>query len=154
MYLKSKVFQASNAKLKKRIFIRPQIQSLLADEHFEGLVNPLEKSAGQCFKSLCCNFLGNHKAEKFHDTVADLLHSYIVMGHNMSLIIHFSVSDEHGMHFYQHISTMEKRKQGKFQYAGWLLLDQEERHLSYKIYSKITIYHFLGKSEWVVIILI
>lgn len=127
LYLKSKFPKVSDAKLKEGIFIGPQIRSLIADEHFEGLLNPLEKAAWQSFKSLCSNFLGNHKAENYRDIVADLLHSYKAMGCNMSLKIHFldshldffpenlgAVSDEHGELFHQQISTMEKRYIGKW----------------------------------------
>lgn len=119
LYLKSKFPKVSDAKLKEGVFIGPQIRSLMADEHFEGLLNPLERAAWQSFKSLCCNFLGNHKAENYRDIVADLLHSYKAMGCNMSLKIHFldshldffpenlgAVSDEHGERFHQQIPTI------------------------------------------------
>ena len=43
MYLKSKFPKVSDAKLKEGIFVGLQIRSLMADEHFEGLLNPLEK---------------------------------------------------------------------------------------------------------------
>ncbi|KAJ4446592.1 hypothetical protein ANN_13289 [Periplaneta americana] len=45
LYLKSKFPKVSDAKLKAGIFIGPQIQSLMGDDHFEGLLNPLEKAA-------------------------------------------------------------------------------------------------------------
>lgn len=127
LYLKSKFPKVSDAKLKEGIFIGPQIRKLMSDEHFERLLHPVEKTAWQSFKNVCSNFLGNHKAENYRDIVADFLHSYKVMGCKMSLKIHFldshldffpenlgAVSDEHGEHFHQQISVMEKRYHGKW----------------------------------------
>jgi hypothetical protein len=76
---------------------------------------------------LMTSFLGNHKAENYHEIVSDLLIAYKAMGYNMSLKVHFldshvyffpenlgAVSDEHGERFHQDISNMEKRNQGKW----------------------------------------
>jgi hypothetical protein len=73
------------------------------------------------------SFLGNRKAENYHEIVSDLLMAYKAMGCNMSLKIHFldshldffpenlgAVSDEHGERFHQAIYNMEKRYQGKW----------------------------------------
>jgi hypothetical protein len=72
------------------------------------------------------NFLGNHKAENYHEIVSDLLTAYKPKGCNMSLKVHFlrlsdffpeilgAVSDEHGERFHQDISNMEKRYQSKW----------------------------------------
>jgi hypothetical protein len=72
-------------------------------------------------------FLGNHKAENYHEIVSDLLTAYKPMGCNMSLKVNFlsshldffpenlgAVIDEHGERFHQDISNMEKRYQGKW----------------------------------------
>jgi hypothetical protein len=77
----------------------------------------------QAFKNVTKSFLGNRKAENYHETVSDLLTAYKVM----SLKVHFldshldffpenlgAVSDEHGQRFHQDISNMEKRYQGKW----------------------------------------
>jgi hypothetical protein len=71
------------------------------------------------------SFLGNHKAENYHQIVSDLLTAYKAMGCNMSLKVHFldshldffpenlgAVSDER--HFNQDIYNIEKRYQGKW----------------------------------------
>ena len=105
----------------------PQIRSLMHDEKFEELLNPLEKVACQAFKKVTHSFLGNRKAENYHDIVNDLITSYKNLGCNMSLKVHFlhshldffpenlgAVSDEHGEHFHQEISAMEKRYQDKW----------------------------------------
>ena len=47
---------------------------------FEGLANPLEKTVWQSFKNTCFIFLGNHKAQNYRDTVADLLNPYKTYG--------------------------------------------------------------------------
>ena len=66
-------------------------------------------------------FLGNHIAENHHQLIQNMLKSYERMGCPMLLKMHFShshlaffpsklgaVSDEHGEHYYQKISIMEK----------------------------------------------
>ena len=86
-----------------------------------------KKAAWKSLKNICSGFLGNHKAENYHEIVSDLVNSYKAMGCNMSLKLHFldshleffpenlgAVSDEHGEHFHQQISTMERRYQGKW----------------------------------------
>jgi hypothetical protein len=73
------------------------------------------------------SFLGNHKAENYHEIASDLLTAYKAMGCNMSLKVHSldshldffpenlgAVSDEHGERFRQEISNIRKRYQGKW----------------------------------------
>jgi len=68
--------------------------------------------------------------QNYEERVNNLLQSYQRLGCNMSLNIHFLhshldffpencgvVSDEHGEHFHQDISSMEKRYQGKWNCA-------------------------------------
>jgi hypothetical protein len=68
-------------------------------------------------------FLGNHKAENYHEIVCDLLRAYKAIGCNMSLKVHHlyffsenlgTVSHQHGERFHRDISNMEKRYQGKW----------------------------------------
>jgi len=74
--------------------------------------------------------LGNRRAQNCEELVNNLLQNYQKIGCNMSLKIHFlhshldffpencgAVSDEHGEHFHQDISSMEKRYQGKWNCA-------------------------------------
>jgi len=71
--------------------------------------------------------LGNRRAQNYEELVNNLSQSCQKIGCNMSLKIHFlhshldsfpencgAVSDEHGEHFHQDISSMEKRYQGKW----------------------------------------
>ena len=78
------------------------------------------KAAWKSFKNVTTNFLWNHKAENYHDMVADLVKSYKAMGCNVSGQVQFfeshlnffsedlrAVSEKHGQRFHQDISTME-----------------------------------------------
>lgn len=73
------------------------------------------------------NFLGNKKDDNYRTLVSDMLEAFKDAGVNMSLKIHIlhshldflpenlgDVNDEHGEHFHQDISGMEKRYQGKW----------------------------------------
>ena len=125
-YARNKFPNVSDAKIKEGIFIGPQIREMMRDEQFDEDLNEAEINAWMSFKRLCKDFLGNHKAVKYQDTVKDLLTLHKAMGCNMSLKIHFleshldffpenlgKVSDEHGERFHQDITAMEKRYQGK-----------------------------------------
>ncbi|GFT14227.1 uncharacterized protein TNCV_4591041 [Trichonephila clavipes] len=127
MYLKQKFPKINEANIKERIFVGPQIPSLMHDEKFEELLNPLEKEAWQAFKNVTHSFLGNLKAENYRDIVHDLIASYKNVGCNMSLKIHFlhshldffpetlgAESDQHGERLHQEISAKEKIYQGKW----------------------------------------
>jgi len=69
--------------------------------------------------------LGNRRAQNYEELVNNLLQSYQKIGCNMSLKIHFlnshldffpencgAVSDEHGEHFYQDISSRRRDMKG------------------------------------------
>ncbi|UYV81970.1 hypothetical protein LAZ67_21000259 [Cordylochernes scorpioides] len=126
-YLKQKYSSISEAKIKEGIFVGPQIRELQQDGNFQNSLNEVEAAAWNSFRNVCKNFLGSVKVENYRDIVNDLLLSYKALGCNMSLKIHFlhshldffpdnlgAVSDEHGERFYQDISSMEKRYQGKW----------------------------------------
>jgi len=98
----------------------------MQDKQYDEDLNETERNAQLSFKRICKDFLGNHKAAKYHDARQDLLTSYKAMGCNMSPKIRFleshldffpenlgEVSDEHGERFHQDTMTMEKRNQGK-----------------------------------------
>jgi len=126
-YLRNKFPNVSDAKIKEGIFIGPQIRELVQDKHFDEDLNETERNAWLSFKKICKEFLGNQKAANYQDVMQDLLTSYKVMGCNMSLKIHFLVSqldfftenlgevtDEHDERFHQDILAMEKLYQGKW----------------------------------------
>ena len=126
-YVRNKFPNLSDAKIKEGIFIGPQIRELMQEKQFDEDLNETQRNAWLSFKSICKDFLGNHKAANYQDVVQDLLTSYKGMGCNMSLKIHFleshlhfipenlgEVSDEHGERFHQNILAMEKRYQGKW----------------------------------------
>ena len=85
---------------------------------------------GTVLKILVKLFLRNRRAQIYEELVNNVLQSYQNLGCNMSEKIHFlhsnldffpencgAVSDEHGERVDQHISSMEKRYQGKWNCA-------------------------------------
>ena len=124
--MREKFPRLSEAKLKEGVFIGPQIRDLIKDEYFGKLLQGDEKAAWGSFKFVVKVFLGNRRAEIYEELVNNLLQIYQKLGCNMSLNIHFlnshldffpencgAVSDEHEERFHQHISSIEKRYQGK-----------------------------------------
>jgi hypothetical protein len=91
-------------------------------------------------------FLGNHKAENYHERVSDLLTAYKAIGCNMSLKVHFldshldffpenlgAISYEHGQTFHQDISNVENRCQGKWSLSiRWLTTAGPSREMFHK----------------------
>jgi hypothetical protein len=65
------------------IFVVSQIRELIKYEKLEGDLNEVGKSAWQAFKNVTKSFLGNHKAENYHEIVSDLLTAYMAMGCNV-----------------------------------------------------------------------
>lgn len=126
-YLIQKFPTLSEAKVKEGIFVGPDIRQLLNDDNFELTMDNLQLAAWKAFRSICKDFLGNHRSPNYMDIVQELLQSYEALGCKMSLKVHFlmshmdffpdnmgSVSDEHGERFHQDISLMEKRYKGKW----------------------------------------
>ena len=126
-HLRQKFPRISDAKIKEGIFIGPQIREVMADNHFDGLLQGDERVAWTAFKSVVYNFIGNYKAPNFVELVESMLQAYKSMNCNMLLKMHFlhshldffpanldAVSDEHGERFHQDIANMDKRYQGKW----------------------------------------
>jgi hypothetical protein len=101
--------RTSDAKIKERVFVGPRIRELTQDIRFEDQLSEVKRAAWKSFKNVTSSFWGNNKIENYHDVVADLVQSYIAVGYNMSLKVHFldshldffpvnsgAVSDEHG----------------------------------------------------------
>ena len=116
--------------MKGGIFVGSKIRDLFRDEYFDTLLQGDEKTAWDSFKFVVEGFLGNRRAQNYEEIVNNVLQSYQKLGCNMSLKIHCllshldifpenccAVSDEHGEHFHQDISSMEKRYQGKWKCA-------------------------------------
>ena len=100
----------SAAKLKKGIFVGPQIREELKDIDFEELLNLKELRAWEAFKSVC----SNTRLPDYQVDIEGLLKSYEDVECRMSLKIHFlhshlyffppnlgTVSDEHGEIFHE-----------------------------------------------------
>ena len=93
----------------------------MLDLGFHCTLSETEKAAWNALKSVCTNFLGNHKAENYREIVSEMFKFFQVMKCNMSLKLHFldshldfflqnlqEVSDEHCERFHQDIFIMEK----------------------------------------------
>jgi hypothetical protein len=76
MYLKHKYPRLSDAKIKKGIFVGPQVRELMKGEQLEEQLHKVGKATWQAFKNVTKSFLGNHKAENCHEIVSDLLTGY------------------------------------------------------------------------------
>jgi len=87
-YLRNKFPNVSDAKIKDGVFIGPQIRELMQDKQFDEDLNETGRNAWLSFKSICKDFLGNHKAANYLDVVQNLLTLYKAVGCNMSLKIH------------------------------------------------------------------
>jgi len=94
-YVRNKFPNVSDAKIKEGMFIGPQISELILmkDKQFGEDLNETERNAWLSFKSICEDFLGNHKAANYQDFVQDLLTSYNAIGCNMNLKIQFLESN-------------------------------------------------------------
>ena len=84
-YLRNNFPNVSDAKIRKGVFIGPQIRELMQDKQFDEGLNETGRNAWFYFKRICKEFLGNHKAVNYQEVVQDLLTSYKAMGCNMSL---------------------------------------------------------------------
>ncbi|ESO03183.1 hypothetical protein HELRODRAFT_174081 [Helobdella robusta] len=129
-YLRSMFPRISDAKIKERIFVGPQIRKVIGDKHFQDMLNGKDLEAWAAFKSLVVNFLGNNKSNNCKEIVEQCINAFQKMGCNMSLKIHLldsyidffpeclgEVSDEHGERFHQEIAVMESRYQGRWSSA-------------------------------------
>jgi hypothetical protein len=74
--------------VKEGIFIGPLIQEVMQDPGFRSTLSDTEKAAWNAFKSVCTNFLGNHRAKNYREIVSEMLKCFQVMKCNMSLKLH------------------------------------------------------------------
>jgi hypothetical protein len=69
--------------------VGPQIKELMNDRNRDEVLEGTEKTAWEAFKLVVDNFLGNHKAPNYRQSVQQMLEAYIMMGCSMLLNIHF-----------------------------------------------------------------
>ena len=125
-YLQEEFPTISDAKLKEGIFNGPQIRRLFEDDRFITTMNENVTAAWQSFKNVSQNFLGNAKSEDYEYIVNELLENDKNVGCSMNRKLHFlhshldylpqnvgDYSEEEGERFYQDISEMESRYQGR-----------------------------------------
>jgi len=112
----------SDAKLKARVFVGPEIRKLMLNEEFDSRLNPLELSAWNALRSAVANVLGNHRHDQYADIADRMLKVYEQLGARMYLKMRFlhshldffppnlgEVSVEQGERFHQDISVIEGR---------------------------------------------
>ena len=86
--LRQKFPKISEAKIKKRIFIGPQIKQLFKDKHFSTKLNSSEIKAWNVFKNICKNFLSNEIVKNYSEVMQELISSYSAKG-SLSLKLQF-----------------------------------------------------------------
>ncbi|GBN50343.1 hypothetical protein AVEN_45574-1 [Araneus ventricosus] len=120
----------SEEKLKKGVFIGPNIRKMMKDENFETKMETNERKAWESFKLVITSFLGNKKDPNYKSIVEKVITNFKTLGCSMSLKVHFkrfkyshldyfpeslgAVSEEQGEIFHQDIKEMERRYQGKW----------------------------------------
>jgi hypothetical protein len=104
-YVRNEFSKFSEAKVKEGIFVGPQTQEVMQDPDFHITLNDTEKSACNAFKSLCTNFLGNHKGENYREIASEMLKCFQV-GYSVQ-----SVSDGSKHHLHLMEADMELGRQ-------------------------------------------
>ena len=126
-FLQKNFPKLSEAKIKKGVFVGPQIRKLVLNDQFDEILHGNELDAWISFKKVCKTFLGCHGSEDFREVIAEMLNNYETLGCKMSLKDHFleshldffhsnlgDVSDEHGERFHQDICVIENSYKGKW----------------------------------------
>ena len=68
-YVRYKLPNVSDTKIKEGTFIGHQIRELMEDKEFIEDLNDSERNAWLSFKRICKDFLGNHKAANYREVV-------------------------------------------------------------------------------------
>ena len=123
-YLQKKFPALSEAKIKKGVFVGPQIRKLVVNDELPGMLTDVQLAAWNFFKDIYSGFLGKHRVQRYCINISRKLEN---LGCNMSLKVHFhdshmdffherlsDVSDEHGERFHQDITVIEKRYKGRW----------------------------------------
>ena len=147
----------SEAKIKGRIFVGSQINTMLKSKTLEEKMNETEKEAWQAFRGVVDGFLTSKKDPIYKELVKKLIKSYQNMGCRISVKLHFlcshldffqenlgDFSEEHGERFHQDIEPMERRYKGRWDSAImgdyiWSLIRQDKS--GYKRKARSTV-HF------------
>ena len=75
-YLRNKFPKISDAKVKKGIFVAPQIRQLMKDPAFDEVLKGQEKETCEAFKEVICGFLDNKRDDNYIQLVTVLLQEY------------------------------------------------------------------------------
>ena len=145
----------SEAKIKGRIFVGSQINTMLKSKTLEEKMNETEKEAWQAFRGVVDEFLRYKKDPIYKELMKKLIKSYQNMGCRMSVKLHFlyshldffqenlgDFSEEHGERFYQDIEPMERRYKDRWDSAImgdyiWSLIRQDKSGHKRKVRSTV-----------------
>ncbi|KAJ8886487.1 hypothetical protein PR048_012698 [Dryococelus australis] len=83
-YLRAKFSRLSEAKVKKGVFVGPQISEIFCDTQFNKVLQGDEKTAWE-------SFAGNKRADNYIELVEDLLSSYEMLGCTLFWILFFHI---------------------------------------------------------------
>ena len=89
LYLKQKFLRKSEAKVKAKVFIGPEIRKLTGDKKINANLNLKEKAGWDQFCLIVKNFVGNYKSPNYVQMVANFLQAHQELGARMPLKIHF-----------------------------------------------------------------
>ncbi|GFU20165.1 uncharacterized protein TNCV_2557551 [Trichonephila clavipes] len=88
-YHRLKFPRLNDAKIKKAIFVSPQIRKIAKNPASDQILERKETAAWEAFKRVVREFLGSKKDENYQQLVKDLLQKFCDLGCNVSLKIHF-----------------------------------------------------------------
>ena len=125
-FLKTRFPKLSSAKVTEFVLIGPLLRQLLLNQYFDDTLTPVQKVPWLSFQNVCNCFLRRHKTANFEFLIKNMMKNYESLRCNMSLLLHFmvsdlnfppenmcDVSDEHGEQFHQEISEVESCFEGK-----------------------------------------
>ena len=138
-YIQEKFLNMSAEKVRKSVFVGPQIRTLTKDALFLSTMTDVEKKARFSFIEVVSKFLGNAKDSDYKTVVENVLDCFEALGCRMSLKVYFlhahldyfplnlgDMSEEHEECFHQDNKSVEIRYRGRWDvsimaYNRWCL---------------------------------
>lgn len=87
-YLIRKFAYRTENKVRNGPFTGPEIKKVLIDVNFYETLCPIEKDAFTTLKSLCNNFLGNHRSSDYKNLARNVIGLFGKMGYSMTIKLH------------------------------------------------------------------
>lgn len=125
--VKSKIFPGlSEAKISAGVYDGPDIRKLFKSAELLSVLSSEEKTAFECLKQVCANFLGNNRAHNYEEIIKNMATSYQKLGINITIKLHSLIchldqfkdncgkfSDEQGERVHQTLKQLENDYKGK-----------------------------------------